>query len=320
MQKATQEVTEVAELSRACVKLVKYFKISGLNSKLNTTLKSFSPTRWNTMYYVFVSVKENQAKIVQFLQEKGELNRIEKINFHFISALVHLLEPFQETFKKLEGDKYPTIHLPYVYIKHLINLCKSNNDDIEIIKLLKEKLETYLESVVLKNLKLLHKVALFLFPPTNKLSQLPENERILIKDECKRLMEIYTEAEENSETQVPSLNILDHNAKVFSEFISQTKTIHAVDKLSAEIHNYEALTINFTNDFNVLKWWEARKYEFPTLYKVSTKILATPASSAASERTFSVARNLISEKRCSIASNDCFVNKIMFFQILKLMS
>ncbi|CAN0520707.1 unnamed protein product, partial [Laminaria digitata] len=48
---------------------------------------------------------------------------------------------------------------------------------------------------------------------------------------------------------------------------------------------------------DVLTWWLARRNSFPTLYKVACVYLAVPATSAASERVFSNAGNVITKKR-----------------------
>lgn len=70
LQKSIEEVNAAENLCQACCKLVKYFKKSGLNSTLGITLKSFSSTRWNPVYYLFVSIEKNWAAIVRILQEK----------------------------------------------------------------------------------------------------------------------------------------------------------------------------------------------------------------------------------------------------------
>jgi len=51
---------------------------------------------------------------------------------------------------------------------------------------------------------------------------------------------------------------------------------------------------------------------FPKLYKSSYKICWIPATSDASERAFSDARNLITDKRSAISLNSENINKIMF--------
>jgi len=61
---------------------------------------------------------------------------------------------------------------------------------------------------------------------------------------------------------------------------------------------YEA----YGEDFDVLQWWLINKDLFPLLYQKGSKILTGPASSTASERMFSVAKNLFTEKRSKIAT------------------
>lgn len=151
LQKSMENIPDVANLIHSCTKLVKYFKVTGLNSNLNTTLKSFSPTRWNTIYYELVSIEANWAEIVQILQQKNEMNRVSTINLNVITALIKILEEFEKTSKKLEGENYPTIHLVYIYIYRLKTICSPATTDIQVIKEVKEKLTMYLDSIVFKN-------------------------------------------------------------------------------------------------------------------------------------------------------------------------
>jgi len=58
--------------------------------------------------------------------------------------------------------------------------------------------------------------------------------------------------------------------------------------------------------------WNDHKNMFPNLYKVSCKIFYIPATSADSERAFSDARNLITDKRSAISLNSENIKKIMF--------
>lgn len=59
--------------------LVKYFKVSGLNSILDETLKSFVQTRWNSVYYMMKSVIANWEQINDILREKGGVMRLANI-------------------------------------------------------------------------------------------------------------------------------------------------------------------------------------------------------------------------------------------------
>lgn len=55
---------------------VKYFKVTGLNSVLEETLKSYVKTRWNSVYYMIKSVISNWEQINEILRSKGGLMRI----------------------------------------------------------------------------------------------------------------------------------------------------------------------------------------------------------------------------------------------------
>lgn len=52
-----------------------------------------------------------------------------------------------------------------------------------------------------------------------------------------------------------------------------------------------------TDPFSVIKFWYARKRSFPKLYKVAMRIFATPASSCASERVFSILKKVVTPDR-----------------------
>uniref|UniRef100_A0A0A1XIJ5 Transposable element Hobo transposase n=1 Tax=Zeugodacus cucurbitae TaxID=28588 RepID=A0A0A1XIJ5_ZEUCU len=68
--KVENEVSELLDLVNRCSKLIKYFKKSGQNTILTTTLKSYCPTRWNTIFNLFKSVELNWMAISQILMGK----------------------------------------------------------------------------------------------------------------------------------------------------------------------------------------------------------------------------------------------------------
>lgn len=72
----------------------------------------------------------------------------------------------------------------------------------------------------------------------------------------------------------------------------------------------------FTAKVNNLKgWWIKRRLIYPNLFKLFVQVSCIPASSASSERDFSLAGNIITEKRSSIQSqnvNDIIVARNSF--------
>ena len=61
---------------------------------------------------------------------------------------------------------------------------------------------------------------------------------------------------------------------------------------------------------NVLQWWRFNKDRFPALSKLARCVLCIPASSAPSERAFSVCGRIIEERRTCLAPQA--INDILF--------
>lgn len=101
---------------------------------------------------------------------------------------------------------------------------------------------------------------------------------------------------------------------LFQSYARQTE-ISEGNIIDNEITKYKNTSVPLHDDFNVLNWWYNRQIEFPLLFKLSCHILAVPASSAPSERIFSKARNLITDKRSQIGVNQKSFNHIMFINV-----
>jgi len=69
-QQHREENQDFTEYGRNGLSLVKYFKKSGSNSSLELFLKSYSPTRWNTVFYLLRSIEFNWSDISKHLSEK----------------------------------------------------------------------------------------------------------------------------------------------------------------------------------------------------------------------------------------------------------
>lgn len=89
-----QHVLGLIEAELAPVKaLVKYFKVTELNSCINETLKSYVKIRWNSVYYMGKSLLRNWDQINEVLASKGELlisSRIDGINIETLQVYLNL--------------------------------------------------------------------------------------------------------------------------------------------------------------------------------------------------------------------------------------
>lgn len=251
-------------------------------------------------------------KINELLQSKGEIDRITTLNLSVITKMTELLNHFENISKKLEGSKCPTIQIVYTYIQFLKKCCLFEENDIQIIKDLKTSLSNNLNDTVIPNLPMYHKIATYLFPPTNKLHQFSNTEKQEIKDFCKEIMTRFEDSPqiEHVDSNATTSTLSESVMMIFGDSLDTVSNATIDQKINDEMSVYDNMIVNMSNNFDVLQWWGNSKNQFPLLYRLSLKILCVPATSAESERTFSDARYLLTEKRSRL--DPYLVNDIMF--------
>lgn len=80
------------------------------------------------------------------------------------------------------------------------------------------------------------------------------------------------------------------------------------NELESYIHSIDT----FQTNENILNWWKARNNILPTMAKLALRILAIPATSAASKRAFSAAGRLIEERRSCLKAET--IDALLFLQ------
>ena len=88
-------------------------------------------------------------------------------------------------------------------------------------------------------------------------------------------------------------------------FLSQFNLSHPRLEIDQEVDLYfsEPLQI-FKDDDDILKYWQSRSSDFPTLSKIALDYLPIQISSAVIEQKFSISNNLLQERRNRLSS-DC---------------
>lgn len=314
LHSAFNNTEELQLMTESCRKLVKYFKKCNIQHMLTTSLKNYCVTRWNSHYNLFKSILNNWFTIQEILSKNGEMCRTEEIQFSTLTALVDLFEKFEKISRKLQGVNYVTSNYIYLSINTLKNICALKFTDSPAIANLKTNIISEINSKWIPNVSIYQYTACFLYPPTNR--SLEEGVLRDVKNFCITQISssqdclpsptsaLHSETQPNSTTNESSDFQL-----FFSEFINtQTGTIE--ESVSDEVNRYSFCHINVDINFNVLEWWDHHVTEYPRLSQFAKKILAIPASSAASERVFSAAGNLITEKRNRLGPKS--VNNILF--------
>ncbi|KAI8128875.1 Transposable element Hobo transposase [Lucilia cuprina] len=317
LQNSIEEVTEVMEIVKSCEKLVNFFNNSPHNCNFNRSLQSFSPNRWNSLYNMFISLENNWNEISEFLEEQNEQQRLNEINLNYLKAISKTLQPFDEAIECLEEENSATLHLVLVYLHELKKSCDTNDNefkDFDFIEKLKQNLRYHLEQLVKDQLSDLHKIALFLYPPTNKLLQFSTEEKKYIDNECIRLMKSFVIDQPSTIKQEPETiySPAHKRKKFFTDFVEPETSRDPNELIMQELQFYKYMRVTNSADFDVFGWWQQQKASLPLLYKLSCSILATPASSSSVQRIFSAASSLLCENTYDLAQNEIKVDQIMF--------
>lgn len=268
-------------------KLVKFVKIGGHNNKFQKGLKSFVKTRWNTSFDMSVSVDENFENLENMLADVNERHRIEAVNRMYLKEIVEFLKIFKQISVELEKSNSPSLYLVWPSTVRLLNFLKSSRIDSVLFKDMKKMARVYFK----KNFVLdkFHRMATILHPQLKTLKFAEENEKLqTIRDLKQMLADVSID-----ETSSRNTTRRKSSDSVFSDFFDDEYDID-------EVEMYVAFKVSSTTEIDLLKWWTDHREAFPKLYKIAMFVHAIPATSAPSERKFSIAGKILNCLRSSL--------------------
>ena len=119
---------------------------------------------------------------------------------------------------------------------------------------------------------------------------------------------------------IPSVELAQHQQQTTSVVRSNKRKFDFFASLESDVTSREASASNTCDsvvdelegylayrrlgqDEDVFAYWNGMKSLFPTVYKLACKYMIIPATSAPSERIFSVAGNVITQRRCRLTSD-----------------
>ncbi|CAF0926191.1 unnamed protein product [Rotaria sordida] len=181
----------------------------------------------------------------------------------------------------------------------------------------------------------IHLMTLFLNPRTRKMKQCTNSQRQSCLEYIKQEMIMFdafdsdTQSIDNSDISkrktYDKQNITDRIMQQYyeeeDEYDDLPVTTTAIHQ--AEIDNYLKFGIYKSNEscsanaspssdqeYNPLHFWKQNHSLYPRLAKIAKRVFAVPATSAAVEREFSLAGNIVTKKRSKLSSET--VNDIIF--------
>ena len=173
----------LSELLSTAKKLVKYFKHSGLQNSLDTSLKQSIETRWNSNYEMLESILTQYDAVSQLLVANNQYERLAPINADTLKTVVKFLQKFKEATNLLEGNNDITASLALPWSIKLIEHCQEHTTSpllSEVAKVCVSRLlelmgtSTYAPN---KSLHMLFRIATFLKPKLRLLRMLGPDAR-----------------------------------------------------------------------------------------------------------------------------------------------
>lgn len=333
--------------SLACLKLKTIQEDLGLPRK---KLHQDVITRWNSTFYMLESLLEQKRAITVYCSENN-LNNLTSNQWTLLEATINLLRPFEEITKQLSKDKsLVTEVIPLVTI--LQSFLKKDEVTFFGVGTLKSQLLSDLDSRFTD----LYKTNLYLvsttLDPRFKTKFFAEEKCLEIKsllyEESSQLsnqltVQAASDVSANQEQTTSSLPASATSEKqssatsgkqsssssvwdCFQEIIAQKSGDNEVsetgdaERLDLEMNNeidsyLRAPVIN--KDSDPVKWWRENKQLYPNLSSLARIYLSAPGTSVYSERVFSEAGNVYTDKRSRLSPDHAELLIFLHHNLLK---
>lgn len=167
---------------------------------------------------------------------------------------------------------------------------KKNRMDNAITKAMKIIASAYLKKNVV--IDKYYRVASFLNPQIKSLKFATDQQKFeTIRDTKDFIDNVVVDVAINRESE--RRRSTDSVNSILSSFLDDDIDVNEVDL-------YMSYKVSVSEEFHILQWWNSHKSTFPKLYQLMLLLYAIPATSAPSERKFSLAGNIINCLRASM--------------------
>ena len=288
---------------------------TGTPSLSTTTLKRDCPTRWNSLLTMLESLLKSRRLVERCLASLRLFDKIPSLDsWKTIEDLVNFLKTFKTATELLSGSDYPTCIIALLFRAELASALDTSNTDSSVIAELKANMRAGFD--LRFPINELHVCAAMLDPSQRHLAIVQQylTEREIsgvqfLSDMISKYCASESSPDTSRSSAGPAADNDDEPAVAWKKAKLEMLAKHTNARSSSdrELQQYRCISVA-TDDLP--QWWKRQAETFPKLSSLARGILAIPATSAPSERVFSIAGLVIQAKRSSLAPEN--VNKIIF--------
>jgi len=273
------------------------------------TLYQDEPTRWNSSYYMLKRLVEQRKAISAANAEANQSFDLTPSQWNLAEKVINLLQPFEEATEDISSDT-SSVALFIPIVNSLSKLLQVDDEDYGIMAMKRKMLlsmQTRFGSCEGQDIYYLSTILDPRFKNRVFSSQAEmrrSQERLIIK--CEETIQVNTAESSPRSQDIPSKRARTNQRSdagsilwatvddIIKEYDSEPDDDYtACEKM---VHSYLGEP-NADRHSNPLQYWKKNELQYPLLAQLARKYLAPPCTTVPSERLFSTAGNIVTDKR-----------------------
>jgi hypothetical protein len=264
------------------------------------SIPTYCPCRWYSLWKLLRNSISLRHELNAFLTKK-KLDPISDDAWDLAENLLYVVSTFRNSTEKLESDSFGSISY-VLLIRHLLTMIVDERKCNEIGRGWKSASQRWNRSLS-GEVREIVLMAAFLNPSMDLNTVMTTEERsdlnICVEEKIKKLKRAESGGSQDPEPRK------DRSIRSPERGMTPDDIRPQREAQYNELAGYISARRNAVIDSGdqLLDWWHVNRPLFPTLFKLAMEILSIPASSAASERQFSRAKRISSDRRKSLKPN-----------------
>ena len=265
------------------------------------------PTRWNSTYYMAKSLIENRWPLVAVLSDETVTKRqyrqlgLSADTWSLLSDLIKCLHPLEVATVLLCEENHTSLSLVLPVIHGLISQLVATEEDSALIRQFKVTVSTELRRKWslddVTTASVVSTVATALDPRFRSLKFLNEEEKLAVKKSISYLSQCVESVDlNNGQDTDPGSPSKCLKTTAIDILLGLDESDTPDDTIENEMPRYFCESSS-SRDCKPLQWWKENLPRYPKLVKVARAVLCIPATSAPSERLFSIAGLTVTKLR-----------------------